>query len=219
MTQNISKTSEELLLKFIPADALPLLEQWLSAYPVQISIVDQRKTKAGDYRKPFAGKVPRITINVDTNPYRFLIVLLHELAHHICYYHYGNNINPHGKEWKETFFSLLVELKKGSVLPDNIASAISGHFSRLKASAAGNHQIDKVLKQMDNPGKPVTYLEDINEDSMFMLENGQTYKKIKKRRVRYLCRNITNKKYYLISPGVQVFTLDKRLQKGIEQYY
>ena len=72
---------------------------------------------------------------------------------------------------------------------------------------------------MDNGGKTVTYLEDIKENTVFMLENGQTYKKIKKRRVRYLCQNLIDKRYYLISPVVQVYTLDEKEQMGIEQYY
>lgn len=219
MTKTISKTSEELLLKFIPEEALPMVKKWLSEYPVQIRIVDERKTKAGDYRKAFAGKAPRITINVDPNPYRFLIVLVHELAHHICYFHYGNSINPHGREWKKSFFSLLVQLKNESVFPEEIGQALPDHFSGLRATAAGNPQIDKILKQMDNGGKTVTYLEDIKENTVFMLENGQTYKKIKKRRVRYLCQNLIDKRYYLISPVVQVYTLDEKEQMGIEQYY
>ncbi|MFW6020362.1 MAG: hypothetical protein ACOCPM_07260 [Bacteroidales bacterium] len=202
---NISKESEKLLLQFIPSQALPQLKKWLEAYPVQIAIVDQRKTKAGDYRPAQRYKPPKITVNVDRNAYRFLITLIHELAHHMAFSTYGPSIKPHGYQWKETYFNLLSTLKHQHVFPEELAATFPLYPAKLKASTAGNSEMNKKLKAMDHPGESYTYIEDITNGSVFYLDDGQSFKKIKKRRVRYLCQNLDNKNYYLLPPGVQIY--------------
>lgn len=203
---NLSKESEKLLLKFIPQGSLPQLKKWLEDYPVQIAIVDRRKTKAGDYRPAQKRKPPKITINIDRNPYRFLVTLTHEIAHHVAFSSFGPHIKPHGKEWKQTYLDLLLAFNRQQIFPEEFAATIPAYPARLKATTAGTPEMDKVLKSMDQPGEPLNYIEDIANETVFSLENGQSFKKIKKRRVRFLCQNLTNKKYYLFPPGIQIYT-------------
>ena len=68
-------------------------------------LVKKRKTKHGDFRKLASGKI-QITVNENENPFRFLITLLHEIAHHIAFQKHGFRIAPHGREWKNAFSSI-----------------------------------------------------------------------------------------------------------------
>ena len=68
---------------FIPIAAQKEVELLLKNQPVVVKVVKKRKTKHGDFRKLASGKT-QITINESENPFRFLITLLHEIAHHIA---------------------------------------------------------------------------------------------------------------------------------------
>jgi len=211
---NLSKESEKLLLKFIPQQSLPLIKKWLEDYPVQVAIVDERKTKAGDYRPAMSQRIPKITINVDRNAYRFLITLTHEIAHHIAFSTFGPYIKPHGKQWKDTYFSLLSELQHQHVFPEKLAATLPTYPARLKSTTAGTAEMDKILRAMDHPNEALTYVEDIANGTVFFLEDGKSFRKIKKRRVRFLCQNLDNEKYYLFPPGVQIY-MNPQLVKTI----
>ena len=62
----------------------------------------KRYTKHGDFQAlPNGGQ---ITVNEMSNPYRFLITTLHEIAHNlIAYKDFGLRSNPTEKEWKHVF--------------------------------------------------------------------------------------------------------------------
>jgi Zn-dependent peptidase ImmA (M78 family) len=68
------------LLSFIPPAAKPQVIEILEAIPIEIKITQKRLSKHGDFRRQLNG-TSLITINSTPNPYRFLITLLHELAH------------------------------------------------------------------------------------------------------------------------------------------
>ena len=65
---------------------------------LSIKVVKQRITKHGDFRKSNNQKCI-ITVNQSNNKYRFLMTLIHEIAHH---YTYKENkfAKPHGTKWK-----------------------------------------------------------------------------------------------------------------------
>ena len=68
---------------------------------LSIKVVKPRITKHGDFRKSNNQKCI-ITINKSNNKYRFLMTLIHEIAH---YYTYKENkfAKPHGIKWKTMF--------------------------------------------------------------------------------------------------------------------
>ena len=70
----------EELLSYIPKAAHIQIESFLRNMDVNIIVTKQRLTKHGDFRF-HPNKKPIITVNNSLNPYRFLITLLHELAH------------------------------------------------------------------------------------------------------------------------------------------
>ncbi len=100
---------QETLLKYIPtASVTPVLEL-IKINNVHLKIVNERVTRHGDYRKLEGGQ-HQITVNASLNQYRFLMTLVHEIAHLVAFTKYGRNIKPHGIEWKQTFQLLMLPL-------------------------------------------------------------------------------------------------------------
>src|SRR5690606_27787034 len=95
------------LSKYLPENSFEPVFELIKAYHVHLKIVNERTTRHGDYRKNPDGS-HQITVNASLNKYRFLITLVHEIAHLVAFQKYGRNIKPHGEEWKHTFKLLMV---------------------------------------------------------------------------------------------------------------
>ena len=91
----------EKLLQYIPEASKVQLKEYLQKIPIEIKVTRQRLTKHGDFRLKRNG-MSVITVNNSLNPYRFLITLLHELAHYKVVKQFGHRVKPHGKEWKKS---------------------------------------------------------------------------------------------------------------------
>jgi len=90
------------LQQYIPKHSLLQVLELLDVDDLEVKLKNERKTRHGDYRKLGNGK-HQITINSNLNKYRFLITLIHEVAHFEAYREYGRKIKPHGIEWKQKF--------------------------------------------------------------------------------------------------------------------
>ena len=95
------------LQDFIPKASYDQVIALLSHDNLVVKVKQERKTRHGDYRRLPNGK-HQITINSNLNPYRFLITLIHEIAHFETYKSYGKLIKPHGPEWKSVFQHLML---------------------------------------------------------------------------------------------------------------
>ena len=84
------------LEKYIPQASVASVFQLITSYNIHLKIVNERVTRHGDYRKLINGQ-HQITINSNLNKYRFLITLIHEIAHLKTFKKYGVLIKPHGK--------------------------------------------------------------------------------------------------------------------------
>ena len=101
---------------FVPKASFPKLSEYLNQWQVKIVITRKRYTKHGDFRAlPNGGH--QITVNEMSNPYRFLITTLHEIAHLITYKDFGPKIKPHGKEWKHTFREIISPFLVPQIFP------------------------------------------------------------------------------------------------------
>ena len=96
------------LIAFIPAKALENVRDLINKHELNIITVSERKTKRGDFRV-YSNGAKKITLNKDSNKFRFLITFLHETAHQLVFQTFGNKIRPHGIEWKIKFKE--IELK------------------------------------------------------------------------------------------------------------
>jgi hypothetical protein len=188
--------------QFIPVNAQNAVSALLDADHLIVKVKQERKTKHGDYRSLSNGK-HQITINANLNPYRFLITLIHEIAHFEAYQKFGFSIKPHGKEWKRIFQHLMLPFLKPDIFPNELLPLLAKHFINPKASSDTDTQLALALKQFDE-GDPKTFVFELPLGQRFKIYNGRTFKRSKKRRKRIECIELKTGKVYLFNPNVEV---------------
>jgi len=193
----------QILLKdYIPNNALPQVLKLLAHDNLIVKIKTERKTRHGDYRRLPNGK-HLITINSNLNIYRFLITLIHEIAHFEAYRTYGKFIKPHGKEWKYTFKHLMLPYLNPSIFPNHLLPLLAQHFKNPKASSDTDTVLALALKQFDEPNDK-TYIFEIPLGQTFQLYNGRVFKMGQKRVKRFECVEIKTGRLYLFNPNAEV---------------
>lgn len=192
---------------FVPVAAQEKLGDLLQHEPVLIKVVKKRRTKHGDYRKLPSGLI-QITVNESENPFRFLITLLHEIAHHLAFQDYGFRIAPHGREWKNTFSRIAQPFLIPSIFPSPLLEVLQHHLKNPKASSDTDIHLGLALKSFD----PSTHKKAIFElpvKAKFKLENGRVFQKGIKQRKRYLCTELSSGKAYLFQPTAEVDQIEE----------
>lgn len=191
---------------YIPEASIAKVLQLLEHDNLTVLVKKERKTRHGDYRKLPNGK-HQITVNGSLNKYRFLITLIHEIAHLEAYKNFGKFIKPHGVEWKRTFQYLMLPFINPDVFPSEILPILAKHFKNPKASSDTDVQLAYALKQFDaNTDK--TFIFEIPLQSTFKIYNGRIFKKLKKRRTRYECVEVSTGKIYLFNANAEVTVID-----------
>ena len=189
-------------LSFLSFPAQQKISTLLEKYPITLKVVKKRKTKHGDFRQLPSGK-SQITINEQENPYRFLITLLHELAHHVAFLDYGFKIRPHGKEWKYCFRQLAAPFLVEEIFPQPLLGVFAHHLKNPKASSDTDQQLGMALKAYDPPTDKKAIFE-ITQGSLFQLDNQRIFRKGEKRRKRFVCQEVATGKLYLFQPNAEV---------------
>ncbi|WP_179020854.1 SprT-like domain-containing protein [Winogradskyella forsetii] len=195
------------LLNYIPATAIPMVTALLATDNLVVKVKNERKTRHGDYRELPNGK-HQITVNSNLNCYRFLITLIHEIAHYEAYKKYGRFIKPHGKEWKYTFQHLMLPFLRPEIFPSELLPLLANHFKNPKASSDTDTQLAFALKQF-NEDNDKTYVFELSLNQTFKLYNGRVFRKGNKRRKRYECVEVKSGKLYLFNPNAEVELLEK----------
>ncbi len=194
------------LLDFIPTESHLMVKDLLAIDNLTIKIKNERKTRHGDYRQLPNGK-HQITVNSNLNSYRFLVTLIHEIAHFEAYNKYGRFIKPHGKEWKQTFQHLMLPFLRPEVFPLELLPLLAKYFKNPKASSDTDTQLAFALKGFDERNDK-TYVFEVSLNQTFKLYNGRVFKRGNKRRKRYECVEINSGKLYLFNPNAEVEVLD-----------
>lgn len=192
----------EKLLTYIPEAAHIQIESLLKGSHVDILVTKRRLTKHGDFRS-LPNKNPTITINNSLNPYRFLITLLHELAHFNVFQKYSHRVKPHGLEWKRAYQETLFPFLNSIIFPDPICSVLARHMKNPKASTDSDFDLIMALKAYDEL-KGQTYIFEIEDGITFTTSNGRRFIKIRKRRKRIECKQIDSGRIYLFSPHAEI---------------
>jgi hypothetical protein len=190
------------LQEYIPSASLSKVLKLLEHDNLVVKIKKERKTRHGDYRK-LPNNKHQITINANLNKYRFLITLIHEIAHFETYKTHGKFIKPHGIEWKRCFQHLMLPFLNPEVFPEDILPVLAKHFKNPKASSDTDINLSRILKQFDEPNNK-TYVFEIPFGNTFKLYNGKIFKKGNKRVKRYECIEIKTGKLYLFNPNAEV---------------
>ena len=190
------------LQDFIPKAAYDQVAQLLLHDNLVVKIKKERKTRHGDYRRLPNGK-HQITINSNLNTYRFLITLIHEIAHFEAYKTYGKMIKPHGLEWKSVFQHLMLPFIRPEIFPNDVLPLLAMHFKNPKASSDSDPVLALKLKQYDAPnGK--TFIFEVPEGATFRLYNGKLFRKGSKRRTRFECTELASGRLYVFNPNAEV---------------
>ncbi|MEP3838017.1 MAG: SprT-like domain-containing protein [Algibacter sp.] len=190
------------LQKYIPANAVSSVLKLLEQDDLLVQVKNERKTRHGDYREFPDGK-HQITINSNLNNYRFLITLIHEIAHLEAYKAYGKFIKPHGLEWKRTFQHLMLPFLNPEIFPDSLLPLLAKHFKNPKASSDTDASLALALKRYDEPSNK-TFIFELPLGVSFKLYNGKVFRKGKKRVKRYECIEIKTGRLYLFNPNAEV---------------
>ena len=106
------------LKAFLPAPSFSKIKQWIDELDVQVKITNPRKTKLGDFKG--VNNALYISVNINLNPYSFLITLTHELAHAFVYVRYKRGVAPHGTQWKDTFKAMMLNFLTPTIFPEDI---------------------------------------------------------------------------------------------------
>ena len=193
---------EEILLKYLPERSVSIIFDLIRVNNVNLKIVNERVTKHGDYRRTPDGK-HQITINSNLNKYRFLMTLVHEIAHLVAIEKYGRAIKPHGVEWKHTFQQLMLPFINPSVFPNQLLPDIANHFKNPRASSDTDAKLSVLLKQFDS-NTDKNYIFEIPLGSIFRIHNGKVFKKGNRRVKRYECLEVNSGKVFLFQPNAEI---------------
>ncbi|WP_435416618.1 SprT-like domain-containing protein [Polaribacter aestuariivivens] len=189
---------------FVPAKSIPFVEFLINEHNFTLKIVNQRQTKHGDFRQLPNGKF-QITVNNNLNKYQFLLTLVHEIAHHVTHQKFGR-VQPHGQEWKAVFQHLMLPFLNPEIYPKDILPYLANYLKNPKASTDTDVNLSLALRgNIAESGK--SFIFDIPFGDLFIFKN-TIYKKGNKRRTRFECLNMTNKKVYLFNQNVEVKKYD-----------
>lgn len=193
---------EYILAKYLPENAVGACFQLIKQHRIHLKIVNKRKTRHGDYRKLPNGQ-HMITINAGRNKYRFLITLIHEIAHLVAFEKFGTLIKPHGNEWKFTFQRLMTPFISPSIFPMQLLPVVSNHFENPTASSDIDPVLSIALKKFDQE-ENVSFVFELAIGSKFRLKDGRVFQKGKKRIKCYECTELNTGKKYIFQPHAEV---------------
>ncbi len=192
----------ETLAKYLPEHAVKPVFELIVANAVHLKIVNQRVTRHGDYRRALSGK-HEITVNGSLNKYRFLITLIHEIAHLVAFEKFGHLIKPHGNEWKHTFQRMMVPYIRPEIFPPQLLPLLARHFKNPAASSDTDATLSLALKQYDAQNDK-NYIFEVPYGAAFRIHNGKIFRKGALRTKRYECEEIKSGRMYLFNPNAEV---------------
>lgn len=171
----------------------------------KLTICKPRKTKLGDFR--VRGEQKQIKVNQGMNQYRFVLTLVHEIAHLKTFIEFRNSVAPHGKQWKENYRQLM-QLWNIKALFSNSADLITvfnNEWNAPKACAGIHTETELKLRQYDEGAEGVM-LQDLGAHALFDFK-GVRYEKLQNRRSRVLCKRLDDQRLYTIHKASWVVEL------------
>ena len=193
----------EVLSKYLPEHAVEPVFELIKTNSVHLKIVNERVTRHGDYRRHPSGK-HQITVNANLNKYRFLITLVHEIAHLATFEKYGRMIKPHGNEWKITFQRLMIPFIRPEIFPNSVLPLVANHFRNPTASSDTDARLAFALKQFDERKPDIHFIHEVPSGSFFRIKNGKVFQKKGLRVKRYECLEVKTGKLYLFNANAEV---------------
>ncbi len=188
------------LKAYLPEGAFGPVLALIHQYKLHLTVTKARKSVLGDYRHPKMGANHKISVNGNLNQYEFLITLLHELGHLLCYEQYRNRVDAHGKEWKYLYGLLLADFIQRDIFPLDIKKSLKKTILNPAATANGETALLLVLRKYDVVKKEgMAFVAHLPDGALFETEKGKRFQKIKKRRIRIECVELTTGHIYSFS--------------------
>ena len=209
MEQSYIDNFKKGLAKYVPAEAVNPLFDFMAEHKVHLHITRERYSKLGDYRWPQPQhRYHEISINGNLNKYHFLMVLLHEMAHLNTWLQHGNTIQPHGHEWQANY-ARLINLYL-PLFPTDVSVLLQRYTARIPLSRTIEKQIDAQLRHYNpdyTPSQDIT-LNDLTPGTRFHIASrpNHHFQALEKRRTRWICLNLADGKKYLVSGTAVVVT-------------
>ena len=191
------------MLDLIPKASHELIKKLIDSENLTIKVVKTRKTKHGDFRS-LKNRKFQITLNKIDNKYRFLITLVHELAHFKVFQSFGNSVNPHGTEWKKTYKFLMLPFLNNLIFPEDVLRHLALHMINPPATTDSDLNLVVALQKHDLIDDKKMFLFEIPEKSIFIYNSSKLFVKLHKRRKRYICKELSSGKKYLFSPVARI---------------
>ena len=190
---------------YLPEGAFEAVVQLINQYKVHLTVTKERKSVLGDYRHAGLGANHKISVNGNLNKYEFLITLLHELAHLLCFEQYRNRVEAHGKEWKSIYSDLLAAFIRKEIFPADIQKSLQKTLLNPAATANGETALLLVLRKHDTFKKEGhAFVAHLPEGTMFESLKGRVFRRGKKRRNRIECVEVATGHVYSFSALTEV---------------
>lgn len=208
MEQSYIDLYKKTLGVYLPTGAVDSVFDFVDEHKVHLHITRERHTKLGDYRWP-QPKRPyhQISVNDNLNPYHFLLVLLHEMAHLDSWLQYRTNIQPHGHEWQAAYAQRIVQFLH--FFPNEMQQLLRTYASHIPLNHTLEKQIEAQLRHYDSDydASLDLTLNDLAPGTRFHITSrpDHHFQSIEKRRTRWICLNLADGKKYLVS-GTAVVT-------------
>lgn len=196
--------NSEILRKYIPETAIPLIAVWIIDFDFKLKIKKERSTRLGDYTSPRNGSNHLITINFNLNPYAFLITLVHEVAHLVTFNQYKNKVLPHGAEWKKNFAELMIPFMTSDVFPVDVLYALRKYMQNPAASSCSDKTLLKTLKLYDQNESTKIFLDYLPAQTIFLYNGERLFRKGEKIRTRIRCIEVQTGQVYLFNSLTEV---------------
>lgn len=194
---------ENILFQYIPEHAVDPVVELIKHHKIHLKIVNERQTRHGDYRKRTNGQ-HQITVNASLNKYRFLMTLIHEMAHLLAFELYGRDIKPHGLEWKHTFTKMMLPFLRPEVFPNELLPYLASHFRNPTASSDTDPHLAKAMKKFDIGREEITLIHEIPNGSLFRIRGGRVFQKIGLKVKRYACMEVQTGRMFLFNANAEV---------------
>jgi SprT protein len=188
---------QNILEQHVPAPSVAYCYSLWERYQFDFVAIRPRRTRLGDFTaKPLHRE--RITVNVNLNPYNFLITYLHEVAHLEVYRQYKRRQPPHGKAWKTHFRALLLPVMNESNFPVSILRPLLDYAQNPTASTGTHLPLMQAIKSIDAPQTDLVMVSELPEGQVFRL-NQKVFVRGTQRRTRIVCVEKVSQKKYLVA--------------------
>jgi hypothetical protein len=193
--------------QYIPADAIAYCEQLHRQFGFTLKIVKPRRTRLGDFRVLPTGHT-QITVNADLTPEGFLITYVHEVAHAAVHARQRRLVRPrklapHGPVWQSTFRELMQPILNESVFSAAVLLPLINYLKQPAATTAGCSALMNALRLTASAPDNRPTVGDLPEGAVFRLAK-KTFIRGTLRRTRFVCKEVSTGRLYLISKQAYV---------------